>query len=300
MTDPQKHLIPTTPVLKSDVSSNKIISILTPTYERHRFIPYLARMIHRQTIPLHRLEWIVVDDSVHSATTWFATCTLQHKLHRLTYVHLPHKVPIGCKRNLVKTLASGSYIVHMDDDDYYAPNYVETVLQLFQSPTQPSLIGATTIYLMFPDSLYLFRSGPFRQNHSCAGALSYTKDYAIANHFDNTATRAEEPSFIRNNVMMQITHMFNINVVFVHANNTVSKNNLKRRPTSIRWIDLLQQSDILHFYLSMHAMHLPLDNELILCNTHQARYGLMFYTYSILLALQEMMVLVLSVLNSIV
>ena len=122
-----------------------IISVLTPTYERQKFIPYLARMIAAQTTSLHQLEWVVVDDSKISAYDWFAQCPLQHKLHRLTYVHLPHKVPIGCKRNIVKTLATGSYNVHMDDDDYYAPNYIETVMGMFQSTIQPSLIGATSM-----------------------------------------------------------------------------------------------------------------------------------------------------------
>lgn len=274
-----------------------IISILTPTYERHTFIPYLARMIAAQTIPLHQLEWVVVDDSEQSMSDYFAHCPLEHQLHRLTYIHLPHKVPVGCKRNLVKTLASGSYNVHMDDDDYYAPNYIETVMRMFQSTNKPSLVGATSIYLMFPDSMYLFRSGPFRQNHSCAGALSYTREYASANHFDNTAAKAEEPSFLQNHPMMQITNMYNINLVFVHANNTVSKDRLKRQPTRLRWIDVIQHPDILHFYLSMHITQLPLQKELMLVKTTQAHYGLLFYARNVLLALQEMMVSVIGVLG---
>ena len=275
-----------------DESNTSIISILTPTYERHAFLPYLALMIGAQTIPLRRLEWLVVDDSEQSMAEWFQGNPLQRELHRITYVHLPHKVTIGCKRNLIKTLATGDCMIHMDDDDYYAPNYVETVMQMFASKEQPSLIGATTIYLMFPDSLYLYRSGPFRQNHSCAGALSYTKEYSNANHFDNTLAHREEPSFIQTNKMMQITSMFNINMVFVHKNNTVSKDHLKRRPTQLRWIDVIQHPAILHFYLSLHATHIPMHKELALTKTPRADYGAMFYAYNVLLALQEMMVCV--------
>lgn len=281
----------------SKATDDTIISVLTPTYERQTFIPYLARMIAAQTTSLHQLEWVVVDDSKLSAYDWFAHCPLQDKLHRLTYVHLPHKVPIGCKRNLVKTLATGSYNVHMDDDDYYAPNYIETVMGMFQSTNKPSLVGATSIYLMFPDSLYLYRSGPFRKNHSCAGALSYTSDYARANHFDNTAVKAEEPSFLQNHPMMQITNMCNINLVFVHANNTVSKDRLKRQPTQLRWIDVIQNADILYFYLSMHIAQMPLQKELMLVKTTRAHYGLLFYAHTVLLTLQEMMVSVLGVLD---
>ena len=277
---------------RTAMDSTSVISILTPTHERHTFLPYLALMIGAQTIPLRRLEWLVVDDSAQSMTEWFRESPLQRELHRITYVHLPHKVTIGCKRNLIKTLATGNVLIHMDDDDYYAPNYVQTVMQMFASKEQPSLIGATTIYLMFPDSLYLYQSGPFRQNHSCGGALSYTKEYANANHFDNTLTHREEPSFIQTNQMMQISSMFNINMVFVHENNTVAKDHLKRRPISLRWIDVIQHPTILHFYLSLHATHIPMHNELALTKTPRANYGTIFYACNVLLALQEMMVCV--------
>lgn len=274
------------------------ISILTPTHERHTFLPYLAHMVRAQTAPLASIEWVVVDDSAQSFADWFYTCSLQRRLHRITYVHLPYKVTIGCKRNLVKTLATGQYLIHMDDDDYYAPNYVETMMQMFASKDQPTLLGATTIYLMFPDSLYLYKSGPFRQNHSCAGAMSYTKAYANTHHFDNRATSREEPSFIQNNSMMQITNIYNINMVFVHANNTVSKDHLKRQPTTLRWIDVIQHPTIMHFYLSLHATQLPMRDQLTRIESPRANYGLMFYAYNVLLVLQEMMVVLMGVIHN--
>lgn len=281
----------------NDPTTRPIVSILTPTYARHTFLPYLAHMIGAQTAPLHRIEWIVVDDSPSSFGGWFHTCPLHRQLMRLTYVYLPHKVTIGCKRNLVKTLASGQYLVHMDDDDYYAPNYVETVLSMFHSRDTPSLIGATTIYLMFPDSLYLYQSGPFRQNHSCAGAMSYTKAFANAHHFDNNATQREEPSFLQNHSMMQIKNAYNINMVFVHANNTVSKEHLRRKPTTLRWIDVIQHPVVLHFYLSLHAHRIPMQQQLTQSKSPRANYGLVFYAYNVLLALQEMMVLMIGMLE---
>ena len=246
-------------------------------------------MIAAQTVRLADVEWIVVDDSAVSFSHWFTRSPLGQALQRLTYVHLPHKVTIGCKRNLVKTLARGQYLVHMDDDDYYAPNYVDTVIRMFASEDEPHLIGATTVYLMFPDSLYLFQSGPFRQNHSCAGALSYTKEFANRNHFDNTAAHREEPSFIRNSTMMQITNVYNINMVFVHTKNTVAKDHLRRHPTTLRWIDVIQLPNIMHFYLSLHASQIPMRTQLTLRKSPRANYGMVFYATHVLMALQEMM-----------
>jgi hypothetical protein len=283
------------------------ISILTPTYERGRFLPFLALMIAAQTVRLRDIEWVVVDDSECSQQAYFDACHLQGRLARLTYVHLPRKKSIGCKRNVAKTLAEGAYLMHMDDDDYYAPNYVETVMSLFQSARKPNLIGATTIYLMYPNSLHLFQSGPFGPKHSCAGAMSYTRKYAHAHHFENTARKAEEPAFIDGNDVLQIQDLYNINMVFVHEHNTVPKETLRRKPIPTRWIDVIQQPTVLHFYLSLHAPTLPLHKELgggsgggggapFALGTRTA-YGTTFFALSVIHTLQQMMRVVVRVLG---
>lgn len=274
------------------------ISILTPTYERMLFLPYLALMIGTQTnIDLKAVEWVVVDDSQCNHAHWFRTHALQCALGKVTYVHLPHKQTIGCKRNLVKTLACGKYMIHMDDDDYYAPNYVSTVMSMFHSKRKPRLIGATSIFLMFPDSLYLSQSGPFRQNHSCGGALSYTREYAHKHHFDNQVKIQEEPSFIQNNDMMQIQNAFNINMVFVHDKNTVSKDHLKRKQIQLRWIDVIQHPTILHFYMSMHAKKLPFEAEIPLFKTARSNYGYVFYAMTVIKSLQELVACLIGILH---
>jgi len=94
--------------------------------------------------------------------------------------------------------------------------------------------------------------------------------------------------------MMQIT---NINMVFVHTNNTVSKDHLKRQPTTLCWIDVIQHPTIMHFYLSLHATQLPMCNQLTRIESPRANYGLMFYAYNVLLALQEMMGVLMGVLE---
>ena len=239
-----------------------LLSILTPTYERHAFLPYLARMIQRQTVPLTDIEWIVVDDSASSLHEWFADHPLQTSLQRVCYVHLPHKEPIGCKRNLTKTLAHGDYLIHMDDDDYYAPNYIDTVLQRFQATDKPDIVGATTICLMYPDSLFLQQSGPFHPKHTCGGAMSYTRKYANQHHFRNHAKKAEEPFFIDNHPVAQILNAHNVYMAFVHLRNTVPKHKVSRRKVDLRWLDVVQHPDVLMFYLSLHAADIPWDEEL--------------------------------------
>lgn len=270
-----------------------LVSILTPTYERHAFLPFLARMIARQSYPLRDIEWVVVDDSERSIQTWLDRCThLRAALRRISYVHLPAKEPIGCKRNLTKTLAHGEYLIHMDDDDYYAPNYVETVVQMFQTPQKPPLIGATTICLMYPDTLRLMQSGPFSPNHSCGGVLSYTRKYAHDHNYRNHLKKAEEYPFIGESPVAQILHSHNIYMAFVHLRNTVPKHTVLRKKVVLRWLDVVQHADVLLFYLSLHAKDIPwatdLPGEDEMQPGTRAAYGYAFYALTVLDALRKM------------
>lgn len=240
-----------------------VASILTATYERHRFLPILAHMIEHQTYDLSKLEWIVIDDSERDVNAWFQTHALQTRLQRLTYVHLPHKVSIGRKRNLTKTMARGGYLIHMDDDDYYATNYLSTVMSIFLSHNKPSIIGATTISLMYPHTLYLYNTWPPKRNHTCAGILSYTREYGDAHNFPNDANKAEEPRFLQGNPVTQITHSHNIYMAFVHAHNTVPKKRVQRVPMSLRWTDVVQLPKVALFYLTLHARNLPFNRQLV-------------------------------------
>lgn len=266
------------------------VSLLTPTYERHRFLPFLAQMIAHQDADLSEIEWVVVDDSATSAATWFDRHPLQRALERITYVHLPRQVTIGRKRNLTKTLAEGDFLLHMDDDDYYATNYITTVLDVFATKTKgvaPRVVGATTISLMYPQTFYLYETFPPKRNHTCGGILSYTQQYAATHHFPNHATSGEEPAFLAGNPVTQLTDAHNVYMAFVHAANTVPKHQVRRRATELRWVDVVQIPSVALFYLTLHAPRLPFAQELVQHVPTNARqtYGYQFVALSVLATL---------------
>ena len=231
-----------------------LVSILTPTYERFPFLPFLARMLARQIYPLVRMEWIVMDDSEHADPTaaWFAAHPLHTQLFALRYVQC-ERLTIGAKRNRLKELAQGDLLIHMDDDDYYGTNYVTTVVSLFQQNRRAVVVGASAIYLVFPDDACLFRSGPFHSNHTCAGVMSYRRSYSNTHHFDDTATRAEESHFLNHfrTPVCQIAYSHNVYLVLVHKTNTVNKLRIRRRRTPLKWLSFLHHPDILMFYTGL-------------------------------------------------
>jgi glycosyltransferase involved in cell wall biosynthesis len=98
-----------------------LVSIITPTHNRERFLPLTYRCFQSQSWP--SLEWLVGDSSPVPSPFMSA-------LHdeRITYVHDTVSTTLGEKRNALVARASGAYIVHFDDDDYYSPQYIEQMV----------------------------------------------------------------------------------------------------------------------------------------------------------------------------
>lgn len=101
------------------------ISIVTPTYNREEFLPLIYKsIIHQTTLDW---EWIIVDDS--DRPSQFIKSLKNSKIN---YQYSPTRISIGEKRNLCSDLASGEYIAHFDDDEYYAPHYLDSMVKLLE------------------------------------------------------------------------------------------------------------------------------------------------------------------------
>lgn len=95
-----------------------LVSILTPSWGREDFLPLCHACVTAQTYP--EIEWLVFDDSPRPSPY------LQPLAGpRLKYLYSPSRYAIGEKRNILAEQAKGDILVHFDDDDFYAPAYVE-------------------------------------------------------------------------------------------------------------------------------------------------------------------------------
>jgi glycosyltransferase involved in cell wall biosynthesis len=97
------------------------VSIITPTINRQDFLPALWRCVQAQSI--HDIEWLVHDGSPDPAPMFD-----QIQDQRISYVHAPGEMSIGAKRNALCDVARSEIIAHFDDDDFYAPHYLEGML----------------------------------------------------------------------------------------------------------------------------------------------------------------------------
>jgi len=96
------------------------ITVAVVTFGRGPFLPLLLDCFERQTYP-HR-ELLLIDDSEEPSLP----VALRERPY-LRYHPLPTRHSVGAKRALVAELAPGELVCQWDDDDYYAPGYLERV-----------------------------------------------------------------------------------------------------------------------------------------------------------------------------
>lgn len=207
------------------------VSIITPTYNRRRFIPYLIQMVEHQDYKKSRMEWIILDDGQDKVKDLFDEA-LRRKasLPTVRYIELDEKLTIGAKRNRLNDEAKGQIIVAMDDDDYYPPCRVSAVVNAFkQKPNQQiELAGASEIYMYYSDIKTIYKLGPYNANHATNGTMAWRNSYAKSHRYDETVTHSEERSFLDDykHPMIQLDP-FKVMLVMSHSENTFDKKKLR-------------------------------------------------------------------------
>lgn len=209
------------------------VSVITPTYNRRRFIPYLIECYKEQTYPKHRMEWIILDDGQDKVGDLFAEAS--KTIPNIRYISNDEKQNIGAKRNRLNDEAKGEILVAMDDDDYYPPERVEAAVKAFKKQPKVELAGSTVIYMYFTDIHQIYMLGPYNQNHATNGTMAWRSSYAKTHRYDENVTHAEERSFLEDykHPMIQLDP-FKVMLVLSHSENTFDKKKLRDQEEEMR------------------------------------------------------------------
>ena len=228
------------------------VSVITPTYNRRRFIPYLIKCYKSQEYRADRMEWIILDDGSDPVNDLFEGLGIPN----LRYIYAPEKQTIGAKRNRLNNEARGEIIVAMDDDDYYPPERVSSVVRAFKQKPQFQLAGASEIFMYYSDIKAVYKLGPYHQNHATNGTMAWRKSYADTHAYDETVTHAEEKSFLEEyrHPMIQLNPK-QVMLVMSHSDNTFDKrkmrdqeNNPMVKKTNLKIRDFIRDATIREFF----------------------------------------------------
>jgi glycosyltransferase involved in cell wall biosynthesis len=235
------------------------VSVLTPTYNRRKFIPALIQTYKSQTYPLNRMEWIILDDGQESVEDLFEEA--KKWIPNLRYYREETKLMIGAKRNKLNSYAKGEILVAMDDDDYYCPERVAHVVQKFQQNPSIELAGSSELYMYYTDVKKILKLGPYNERHCTNGTLATRASYAKSHKYDEHVTHAEEKSFLDSfkNPMIQLDP-FKTMLVISHSENTFNKkkflDELEHRInpfvklTTLKIKDWIKEPTLRNFYAS--------------------------------------------------
>ena len=224
------------------------VSVVTPTYNRRQFIPALIKIYANQTFPKEKMEWIIIDDGIDKVGDLFQAANIPN----IRYIALEDKLRIGAKRNRLNEEARAPIIIAMDDDDYYPPDRIQTVVDTFLLNPRIDLIGSSKMYLYFVDNKKIYSTGPFAKNHATNGTMSWRKSYSDKHKYSEYVTKGEEQSFLDNyiNPMIQLDPLKAI-LVMCHTDNTVDKSKMNLKETNYLLSDFVKDTDIYRFYMSL-------------------------------------------------
>jgi len=202
----------------------QFVSVLTPTYNRRRFLPSLIECYIAQEYPKTHMEWIILDDGEDCVKDVFDGLTVPN----VRYIRLNEKLLIGAKRNILNREAKGSILVAMDDDDYYCPKRVSHVVKKFTLYPTIQVVGASEIYLYYTDIQKIFKFGPYTPNHATNGTMAWRKQYANTHSYNETVAFGEEKSFLVDYTtpLVQLDP-FQVMLVMSHSDNTYNKKHMR-------------------------------------------------------------------------
>ncbi len=153
------------------------VSVVTPTWNRAAFLPYLLYIYRRQDYPADRRELVILDDSPQSHLPIIQKLTQGHpEKFNIRYIHHPERLALGKKRNMLNELAVGEYILCMDDDDYYPADKISYTIGMMQKH-RALISGSDQIPIWYSHINRIFKTHSFGKHHILNGTFCYHRNY---------------------------------------------------------------------------------------------------------------------------
>lgn len=210
-----------------ELSDFPTVSLLTPTRNRKLFASMMLHQVEHLDYPAEKLEWIVVDDSDNPDDFAFIQNTLRTILGpklKITCCYLPPPNTISAKRNYAANLATGQYLCHIDDDDYYFEHSLKTKIAFLQHHhPHKRCIGSTklAIYNLIDET-----SIQCNTNQLPEASMTYTKSFWAEQGFAEHLEGEGYPFTMgRREQCLDLPYLFNM-VAINHGTNITGKTRL--------------------------------------------------------------------------
>lgn len=205
-----------------------MVSCIMPTANRPHFIKIAIEYFLRQDYI--EKELIIVCDKESDLPFIEAN-------ERIKAFILPVYYTLGNKRNFACWKAVGNAIVHLDDDDWYAPDYITHCVS---SLGTHDITGTSSCYFYQPDTkAWLFEYPKGAQPYVIGSGMCYYKSFWEKHKFADTQT-GEDTIFVSktNNIL---DHGYGNGIVpIIHGKNTCSHIALRNKEFSEVSTDIIK------------------------------------------------------------
>lgn len=205
-------------VLKKPIEEIPTVSIITPTYGRAKFFPWVFWNIAQQVYPMQKVEWLIIEEDDPEDTmynTWHNDELIERMWKKfrgqsgveeetrdamptIRWVRVPRQT-VGSKRNQGVQEAKHDIIVHFDDDDYYPAwsvlsrvnaleSYRDDGIQMVGASVMPGYYIPTKTSFWMTDGRYAFGEA----------SMGYYREWALQQGFDETIPRGEYVGLMQN------------------------------------------------------------------------------------------------------
>lgn len=231
------------------------VSVVTPTWNRAAFLPYLLYMFRYQDYPADRRELIILDDSDTSQIDTINALTNSDPARfNIRYIHHPERLALGKKRNMLNELARGEYIVCMDDDDFYPADKLSYTVSMMQR--HGALIsGSDRIPIWYSHINRIFKTHAFGEQHILNGTFAYHRNYLKKHRYDDNCNLGEEQAFTDNFTVNPLQLPCERTILCIsHSQNTFDKDFIlgSSQPVSQTLEEVVTDPLLRAWYQSLH------------------------------------------------
>ncbi|POT58664.1 glycosyl transferase [Citrobacter amalonaticus] len=231
------------------------VSVVTPTWNRAAFLPWLLYIYRYQDYPAQRRELVILDDSPQSHLPIIQRLTQgQPEAFNIRYIYSAEKLPLGKKRNMLNELAVGEYILCMDDDDFYPPDKISYTIAMMQRH-RALISGSDQIPIWYSHINRIVKTHRFGPQNILNGTFCYHRNYLKKHRYDDDCNLSEEAGF---------TNQFTVNplqlpgertiLCISHSENTFDKDFVlgSSEPLSTTLEQTIADPMLRNGYLSLH------------------------------------------------
>lgn len=203
-----------------------LVSCIMPTRDRRKWIPRALECWQAQTY--QPLQLVVLDNGGEPIKDLIPADS------RITYTRAGQGLKLGMIRNLACQLATGEFIAHWDDDDWYSPDRIEKQIKAIGSapmcvPQGCHFAAEGQAYRLDADPMFGIGSG-----------LLYRRDYWMRSRFSPVAHSGEDSIFIQQCREKVRVDGYGLIVASIHENHTSQrimnqKCSMSELPKGYRW-----------------------------------------------------------------